>query len=164
MIRKAKLEDSSRIADIQIFGWRNAYRGIIDDLILFNKLNIEKKSQSIRKVLEEGKEEWYVYEEESIIKGMMIIGKSRDSDKAESFELWALYIDPLMMRQGIGSQMIKYCENEGREKGFKENVLWVLGKNKIGIGFYEKNGYRKDGKAQEIEKLKATEIRYAKEL
>ena len=94
----------------------------------------------------------------------MIIGKSRDSDKAESFELWALYVDPLMMRQGIGSQMILYCENGAREKGFRENVLWVLEKNKIGIGFYEKNGYRKDGKAQEIEKLKATEIRYAKEL
>ena len=164
MIRKAELEDSSRIADIQVFGWRNAYRGIIDDFILFNKLNIEKKSQSIRKVLEEGKEEWYVFEEESIIKGIMIIGKSRDSDKAESFELWALYVDPLMMRQGIGSQMILYCENEAREKGFRENLLWVLEKNKIGIGFYEKNGYRKDGKVQEIEKLKATEIRYRKEL
>jgi ribosomal protein S18 acetylase RimI-like enzyme len=164
MIRKAKAEDSSRIADIQVFGWRNAYRGIIDDQILFTKLNIEKKSQNIRKVLEEGKEEWYVYEEESIIKGMMIIGKSRDNDKLESFELWALYVDPLMMRQGIGSQMVLYCENEAREKGFKENVLWVLEKNKIGIGFYEKNGYRKDGKVQEIEKLKATEIRYRKEL
>ena len=164
MIRKAKSEDSSRIAEIQISGWRNAYRGIIDDLILFNKLNIEKKSQSIRLVLEEGKEEWYVFEEESVIKGMMIIGKSRDIDKPESFELWALYVDPLMMRQGIGSQMIIYCENKAKEKGFKENTLWVLEKNNIGIGFYEKNGYIKDGKVQEIEKLKANEIRYKKEL
>ncbi|SLM18451.1 conserved hypothetical protein [uncultured spirochete] len=164
MIRKATVNDASRIAEIQIFGWRNAYRGIIDDKILFAKLNIEKKSQSLRKVLEEGTDEWYVFEEKEIVKGAMVAGKCRDADKPEAFELWCLYVDPFMMRKGVGSQMLEYCEKMARDRGYKENILWCLEKNGIGTGFYEKRGYRRDGKAQEIEHLKATEIRYRKEL
>jgi len=164
MIRKANSNESSRIADIQIFGWRNAYRGIIDDEILFKRLNIEKKSQMVRNVIEEGIEEWYVFEEDNIIKGMMIIGNSRDEDKEEAFELWAIYIDPLMMRMGIGKQMIEYCENIGRERKYKENILWVLEENIIGRNFYEKNGYEVDGIKKKIERLNAIEIRYCKKI
>ncbi|OQB94649.1 MAG: Acetyltransferase (GNAT) family protein [Spirochaetes bacterium ADurb.Bin110] len=164
MIRKAEIDDSSRIADIQIFGWRNAYRGIINDEVLFKKLNIEKKSQMIRNVLEEGDEEWLVYEDNGIIKGMMIQGKSRDEDKKESFELWAIYVDPLMMRNGIGQKMIEYCEETARKRGYKENTVWVLEKNKIGRSFYEKNGYKEDGKKQNIEEYNAVEVRYCKEI
>lgn len=164
MIRRARPEDASRIADIQIFGWRNAYRTIIDDKILFSKLNIEKKAQSVRKSVEDNIEEWLVFEEDEIVKGMMVIGKARDEDKQNSFELWCIYVDPLMMRQGIGKQMLDYCENEARRRGYGENTLWLLEKNKIGKSFYEKNGYKADGKRQELEKLSAYEIRYCKQL
>ena len=162
MIRAASVEDSSRMADIQIFGWRNAYRGIVDDEILFKKLNIEKKSLMIKKIIEEEKEEWLVYEDNGIIKGMMIIGKSRDEDKKDSFELWAVYVDPLMLRSGIGNKLLKYCEEAAKSRGYNENILWVLERNVIGRNFYEKNGYSFDGTKKMIEKLNAIEIRYSK--
>ena len=164
MIRKAETKDSSRIADIQIFGWRYAYRRIISDVVLFSKLNIEKKSQKVRESIEENKEEWYVFEEEEIIKGMMMLGPSRDKDKVESFELWCIYVDPLMLRSGIGHKMLEYCENEAKKRGYKENMLWVLKDNKIGKSFYEKNGYMPDGKEQLIETLDVLETRYIKEI
>ena len=164
MIRKATVSDANRIAEIQISGWRNAYRGIVDDKILFAKLNVEKKAQSLRKVLEEASEKWYVFEEEEIVKGVMVIGACRDADKPAAFELWCLYVDPFMLRKGIGGQLLEYCENEARSGGYRENILWCLEKNRIGTSFYEKNGYCRDGKAQEIENLRATEIRYRKEL
>jgi GNAT superfamily N-acetyltransferase len=164
MIRKAKPEDASRIADIQIFGWRNAYRTIVDDKILFSKLNIEKKAQNIRKTIEDNSEEWLVFEKDEIVKGMMVMGPSRDEDKKDSFELWCIYVDPLMMRQGIGKAMLQYCEQEARTRGYKENALWVLERNEIGKSFYEKNGYKADGKRQELANLHAYEIRYCKRL
>lgn len=164
MIRKAEIDDASRIAEIQISGWRYAYRGIIDDIILFRKLNIEKKSQMIRETLREGKEEWFVYEENGIIKGMMIIGKSRDEEKSDCFELCAIYVEPLMIRNGIGKKMLEYFEETGKNRGFKEYIVWVLEKNIIGRSFYEKNGYKPDGKKLEIEKLNAVEIRYCKKI
>lgn len=164
MIRKAEIDDASRIAEIQISGWRYAYKGIIDDIILFRKLNIEKKSQMIRETLREGKEEWFAYEENGIIKGMMIIGKSRDEEKSDCFELCAIYVEPLMIRNGIGKKMLEYFEETGKNRGFKEYIVWVLEKNIIGRSFYEKNGYKPDGKKLEIEKLNAVEIRYCKKI
>ncbi len=164
MVRKVNPTDASRMADIQIFGWRNAYRGIIDDKILFSKLDIEKKAKSFRASIEEGKELWYVYEEDDIIKGMMCFGNSRDEDRADSFELYCIYVDPLMLRQSIGKQMIEFFEAEAKAKGFNKVILWVLEKNQIGVNFYEKNGYRFEGKRQNIEQLNAVEIRYYKEI
>ncbi len=164
MIRKAAEDDASRIADIQIFGWRNAYRGIVNDEFLFRKLNIAKKTEAIQKTLNENREEWFVFEEDNIIKGMMIFGNARDQDKLESFELWCLYVDPLMMRNGIGSKMISYCENEAKKRKKNEMVVWVFERNKIGISFYEKNGYLLDGKSQIIDVFNEKEVRMIKSI
>ena len=164
MIRRATTDDSSRIADIQVFGWRNAYRGIVDDIILFKKLNIEKKSNAIRESIENNKEEILVFEEDEIVKAMMIIGKSRDDDMPGAFELWCIYVDPMMMRSGIGSKMLAYCEREAKSRDISTNTLWVLSRNAIGRSFYEKNGYYADGKKQMIERLGVEEIRYVKQL
>ncbi len=63
---------------------------------------------------------------------------SRDKDKKDSFELWCIYVDPLMMRQGVGRELLEYCENEARRRGYRENSLWVLERNTIGKNFYDK--------------------------
>lgn len=164
MIRHATVGDSSRIADIQIFGWRNAYRGIIIDIILFNNLNIEKTSKSIKESIENKKEEIFVFEEDEIVKAMMIIGKSRDYDMQNAFELWCIYVDPLMMRSGIGSKMLEYCEKEACDRGCNMNMLWVLTRNIIGRSFYEKNGYCTDGNKKIIERFGVEELRYVKQM
>jgi hypothetical protein len=40
MIRSALLTDLSRIAEIQIAGWRSAYRGLISDYELFTERQV----------------------------------------------------------------------------------------------------------------------------
>ena len=164
MIRKAEAKDAGRMAEIQICGWRNAYRGIVSDRILFSRLNIEKKSVAIRKEIEGTEDLWYVFEEEGIVKGMMAFGGSRDEDKKDSFELWCIYVEPLFKRQGVGATMLRFCEEEARGRGFDEVMLWVFEKNAPGRSFYERNGYRADGKTQEIPALDAIEMRYGKRL
>ncbi len=57
----------------------------------------------------------------------------------DAFELAFLYVDPFFSRQGIGSQLIKYFEDEGINLGYKEFIIWVLEKNEIGKNcFFEK--------------------------
>lgn len=60
--------------------------------------------------------------------------------------------------------MIKYCEERAIERGYKENTLWVFKDNEKSIRFYEKMGYRPDGKEELIERFGAMEIRYSKVL
>ncbi len=163
MIRRAESADAGRIADIQINGWRNAYRGMVEDTVLFKKLSIPAKALALEAVLQEGAEEWYVYEEDEIVKGILLIGKSRDEDLPDAFELWCIYVDHFMLRSGIGKSLLDFCESTARSRGFRSVILWVLEKNVIGRNFYEKYGYRVEGKKQDIEKLKVTEVRYIKE-
>ena len=106
-------------------------------------------------------DETYVFDD-GIVKAILTIGICRDTDKPKSFELWGIYVDPFMQRQGIGSIMITFCENKAIERGFNEVCLWVLEKNVKARLFYEKFGYFPDGTKKHIEFLEAMEMRYSK--
>ena len=164
MIRQAEIKDASRIVEIHIFGWRCAYRGIISDDYLFTTLSVAQRIKPFEKVLEEHKKEIYVYEEEEIIKAFMTIGRCRDDDKKNAFELWALYVEPLMKHQGIGTKMIRYCEDIAVQRGFAENIVWVLKDNDASRKFYEKIGYKPDGKENYLQDIHAIEVRYTRKL
>ncbi len=59
---------------------------------------------------------------------MFCNGNCRDEDKPNSFELWGIYVEPLKKRQGIGTKLVKFCEEEALKRGFTEVCLWVLEK------------------------------------
>ena len=164
MIRKACVDDASRIAEIHVFGWRCAYRSIITDEYLFAKASVIKRIDAFRNAIVEDVEEIYVFEETNIIKAFMTIGKCRNEDKSKSFELWGIYVEPLLTGNGIGTRMVEFCEEKAIERGYKENVLWVFQDNIKARRFYEKMGYKEDGKEEVIERFNTKEIRYVKEL
>jgi len=94
MIRKATINDCSRIAEIHVFGWRCAYRNFIPLEHLFNTMTVKKREEKFLEYLsvDESKDETYVYEEDKIVKGFMTIGDCRDDDKDKNtFELHGIY-------------------------------------------------------------------------
>ncbi|MBU0927932.1 MAG: GNAT family N-acetyltransferase [Spirochaetes bacterium] len=162
MIRKAARDDAPRIAEIHVFGWRAAYRGIVPDEILFNRLSVVKRAPSIADALE-ADEETYVYED-GFVRGWMTIGDCRDEDAKDDFELWGIYVDPLLKRSGVGRALVGFCEDQARARGKRRIKLWVFKDNAPSRSFYEAMGFSTDGKEQLIEKLGAIEIRYQKYL
>jgi len=163
MIRAIQISDVPRAAEIHVFGWRGAYRGIVSDEFLFNKMIVAKQLEIFKNAVLNHTEETYVFDD-GIIKAILTIGVCRDADKVKSFELWGIYVEPFMKRQGIGSKLVEYCEKMAVERGFNEVCLWVFEKNVDTRMFYEKFGYRPDGSKKYIEFLAATEIRYSKKL
>ena len=161
MIRKMELPDINRVAEIHVFGWRSAYRAFISDDFLFNKITVSKSMRNFENAISHNAQESYAYDD-GILKAFMTIGTCRDADKTESFELWGIYVDPYMQRQGIGSKMITFCETKATERGYADICLWVFEKNQNARLFYEKFGYRPDGTRKDIEFLAATEMRYIK--
>ena len=91
---------------------------------------------------------------------MMGMGMCGDEDKQGAYELHYLYVDPGCLRMGTGTEMLRFFERKGREKGCPEYVVWVLEGNDIGKNFYEKNGYRPDGKEKVFMRWNRREIRY----
>ena len=92
------------------------------------------------------------------------IGMSEDDDKKGAFELHFIYVDPDYVRMGAGSEMLRFFEQKGREKGCAEYVVWVLEENEMGRRFYEKNGYSPDGKDKIFRRWNKREIRSVKRL
>lgn len=163
MIRIMEIADIYRAAEIHVFGWRSAYRGIVSDDFLFNKMIVAKRMNYFQKSVSDKTDESYVYDD-GIVKAILTIGICRDESKASAFELWGIYVDPFMQKQGIGSKMVKFCEEKALERGFKYVYLWVLEKNLSARRFYEKLGYLPDGEQKFIESLGVTEIRYYKKM
>ena len=164
MIRKAVSEDSQRIAEIHVFSYRTAFRGILRDKYLFLNLKVENEGIKYKSAIENNKIELYVYEEDEIVKGFITIGKCRDEDKKDSFELWGIYVEPLMMNIGIGTKLLEYCEKIAVEQKYNENMLWVFEENKIARRFYEKHGYFLDGKEDVMPNSPIKIVRYIKYL
>lgn len=162
-IRPMELADASRAAEIHVFGWRNAYRGIVSDEILFKRMGVAKSTERFADGICNNAFESYVYED-GIIKGFMTIGPCRDKNMEDFFELWGIYIDPFMQGQGIGAKMVDFCETTARQRGYKKVYLWVLEDNTDARGFYEKMGYTPDGARQFLDSLGAWEVRYCKGL
>ena len=164
MIREALVKDSARIAEIEVMSSRFAYKGIVPDDYLFKDLTVENRVSVYEYWIGEKRFELYVYEDpdSGFIKGMMGIGRCEDEDKLNAFELHFIYVDPDYLREGIGSEMLQFFEQKGKERGFEEFVIWVLEENELGKSFYEKHNYSLDGKDKIFKRWGTREIRYVR--
>ncbi|MCR4760162.1 MAG: GNAT family N-acetyltransferase [Oscillospiraceae bacterium] len=129
MIRKAREEDASRIAEILVFVKRMNYRPIFqDDVYAFVELQVLPVA---KKYIEAGIiDNMFVYDD-GIVKGLIHI---------EENEIVELYVDCFFQNQGIGSALIEYAEEQ-----FPITFLWVIEKNTAAIRFYETHGSRLTG-------------------
>lgn len=130
MIRRATIEDASRIAEILIFTKRMNYRTIFqNDKVSFGEMQVYPL---VKEYLEnpDKLENVWVYDEE-FVKAMMHI---------EGTQIVELYVDAFFENQGIGSRLMKYAMEQ-----LKCDQLWVLEKNISAIRFYEKYGFQFTG-------------------
>ena len=163
MIREATIHDAARTAEIDVISSRYAYQNILSEELL-KDLTVESRVPVHTRWISEKRFDMYVYEDPDtgIVKAMMGIGMNEDEDKENAFELHFIYVDPVYVRQGIGSEMIRFFEEKGKEKGCREFVIWVLEENEMGRNCYEKNHYHFDGRDKIFKRWGKREIRYVK--
>ena len=123
MIRKARIEDVGRIAEILVFNKRLNFFPIFQDVqYAFKELNV----MNIASELLDSYYHFYVYDD-GVIKGVMEI---------DGQELVTLYVDSFFQNEGIGSQLVEYAiENH------QIQYLWALEKNVNAIRFYKQHGF-----------------------
>ena len=164
MIRLARQEDANRVAEIVTFSSRWAYKDFVNHQVLF-KDNLVESGIKIFSDRISINDYVYVFEDDNkIVKGMMAIAKCVDFDKQDAYELQILYVDPMFSNNGIGTMLLEYFEEKGISLGYRDFVVWVLEENIIGRRFYEKHGYRPDGKQKLYKRYNKNEIRHIKSL
>jgi len=126
-IRKAVPKDIARIAEIEVFNYRqNFYPIFRNDEFYFAELTVT----GLMAKYESRLDSLYVYDD-GVVKGFMAV---------EREQLKKLFVEPVLQRNGVGSALITYaCEVLGAR------FLWVLEKNTGAISLYGRHGFEFTG-------------------
>jgi len=118
IIRQLNKKDVDRVLDI----W---YNSSVDTYTFISKDHWDLIKDKVRSKFLESK--IYVYEEDSIIKGFILI---------EDGYIDELYVDKKYRSNGIGKQLLNYVKSD-----YEELTLNIFQKNVDGIRFYQNNGF-----------------------
>ena len=149
-IRKATLQDVSRIAEIFVFTKRMNYRPIFqNDKVSFGEIQVLPLAQEYMADPKKLENIW-VHDDE-FVKGILHI---------EGDRIQELYVDSFFQNQGIGAALIDYAIQE-----FDVRYLFVLEKNEKAIRFYQRHGFSltderelEEGTTEYIIKMKRREL------
>ncbi|QSX06277.1 GNAT family N-acetyltransferase [Sedimentibacter sp. zth1] len=140
----ATIQDVERIALIHTESWKVAYKNIIPTDKLEEMTKIEPRTKMWAKLLTEYKDSTYVYKLNDEIIGYFTIGKSRDSDLQDAYELIGIYFHPDFYGRGYGNKMMEFLMENVKHRGFNKIFLWVFKENERAIRYYKKFGFEFD--------------------
>ncbi len=140
IIRNINENDIPSVAEIQVDGWKTAYKGIIDDIIL-NSMNKDEKIERFKSNYQ--KNGFIVAEFEN-----KVVGFCRYSDNNEftpdiqdiDCEITALYVKSDLKYNGLGTKLFQFVINEFKTKNKTKMILWCLKNNEPSKKFYTKMG------------------------
>lgn len=129
-IRKAGVDDLSRIAEIYVFNNRiNFFPIFKDESFSFGELQVVslidsyfKKDEIINNIY---------LSDDGLIKGFV---------QMDGTEIRKLYVDTSFQSEGIGNELIEFAIKE-----LHADNLWALEKNVRAISFYQKHGFHLTG-------------------
>ena len=126
-IRKATVNDVTRIVEIVIFGFRmNFYPIFQNDDYYFDELQVHKVMPRYEAAIDK----IWVYDD-GVVKGFIWL---------EDREVKKLYVEPILQGKGIGAKLLNMAIRE-----HDAEYLWALEKNTKAIRFYERYGFHLTG-------------------
>ena len=140
IIRNIEEKDIPSVVDIQIDGWRNAYKGIIDD----NFLNSMNRNERIEKRKKDYKENGFIVAElnNQVVGFCRYIDNNKFTPNISDIdcELLAISVKPDLKYNGIGTKLFQFVVNEFKNKNRTKMILWCLKENDPSKKFYTKMG------------------------
>lgn len=163
MVRQAKMQDVSRIAEILIFTKRVTYRPIFhDDEVSFGQMQVVPLAEQYMEQPEKLEHIW-VYED-LFVKGLITLQMIQSEESSRILQIEELYVDAFFHHEGIGQKLLSFAEDMAWDQGAEEMGLWVLEKNSHARFFYEKKGFVPTGERKLEEGTPEHIVWYRKEL
>ena len=140
IIRNIKKQDIPKVVDIQINGWKTAYKGIIED----KYLDTMNKEEKIKKRQKDYMLNGFIIAElnDDVVGFCRYIDNNSSSTEVEDAdcELLAIYVKSDLKYKGIGTKLFQYVRDEFIKKGKSKMILWCLKDNEASKKFYTKMG------------------------
>jgi len=125
-IRKARMDDLSRIAEIYVFNNRVNYFPIFkDESFSFGELQVVSLVNNYF-IRDEIIKNLYVFDN-GLIKGFI---------QMNGKEICKIYVDTFFQNEGVGHKLIEYAIKE-----LHADNLWALEKNTRAVSFYQRHGF-----------------------
>jgi ribosomal protein S18 acetylase RimI-like enzyme len=127
---------------MELFIYRYNFKNIFSNDFLYNKLSYEYNKDWFIGSFDDMENncgiEYYVLEDEGIIKGYFSIGFPPDNKEVEIINFT---IDVPFQQNKFGTRLMDYCMELLKNRGAEKIRLNVFEKNNIAIKFYEKYGF-----------------------
>ena len=124
-IRKARIDDLARIAEIEVFNYRlNFYPIFQDDAFYFVEMQVLNVIQTNKRHMDQ----IWVYDDNGIVKGFVWV---------DDEQIKKLFVEPVLQSRGIGASLLEHAVTE-----LGATYLWALEKNTRAIEFYKRHGFR----------------------
>ena len=140
IVRNIEEKDIPSVVDIQIDGWKSAYKGIVDN----NILNSMNRNERIEKRKNDYKQNGFIVAElnNQIVGFCKYIDSNKFTPNISNIdcELLALYVKPNLKYNGIGTKLFQFVINEFKSKNKTKMILWCLKNNEPSKKFYAKMG------------------------
>jgi ribosomal protein S18 acetylase RimI-like enzyme len=164
-VRPAEEGDLAAIADIRVRSWQAAYRGIVPQRYLDSmRPEVEANRRRAWLVSADDPRRDAIATVAGQPAGWVAYGPYRDDDAPtqRSGEVYAIYVHPHHWRRGVGRALIRYAVADLRAAGLAPVLLWVLEDNARARRFYERQGFRPDGRRHmfEVGGVHLPEVRY----
>ena len=149
VVREAVPGDAEAIGRVRHASWQVAYSGLMPADYLAG-LDVDGFVLGARRMLDHAGADGvtvYVAELGGDVCGFASVGPTRDDDedRAAVGELYAIYLDPVVWRNGVGQHLQVVALDRLRAEGYLEATLWVLATNNSSRAFYERTGWHADG-------------------
>ena len=123
--------------------WQEAYPGMVAQSYL-DRLTLEK----CESIAYQWPDNILVAKDGERVVGFVGYGKYRNDELPNTGEVYAIYVLSQYYGQGVGEQLMREALNRLSE--YPRVAVWVLKENQRAIRFYQRFGYRFDGKEESI--------------
>ena len=139
LVRRAVVDDADAIERVRTDTWRDAYRGLMPDSLL-NGLGYDASRRRAQMSAISAHQFVLVAEDDDVVIGFCIGGRSRTPEDVFSGEVYAIYVLPERQGRGAGRALLDGAAKELQGRGHPSMIIWVLRDNAPSRRFYERMG------------------------
>ncbi len=161
----SKTEDAFTMGKIHSRSWQTAYKGIVPDEIVA-AFTADKQAERFARAIAARREEYYLFTVDGRPAGVASLCRSHEDDEPDHVgEIYSIYFHPDFWGTPATQAGLEFCIKRLKFLGYSHLTIWVLCDNIRARRFYEKNGFVRDGRAQQIMLGRPLwEVRYSMEV
>lgn len=163
-VREATVEDAGAMGVVHVNAWQAAYRGLMPDDHLDGLVPADRAAMWRRTITEDDSTRLVLVgvDDDGVVRAFSAAGPALDG--SDWGRVYVINVDPVAWGTGLASALFERAVRHLRTRRHPAAELWVADGNARARRFYEKHGWRPDGRTvtEDVFGATVTEARYVR--